>query len=219
MHGKNFYKEIYNRDYFTGKNSFFYGLGYGSFSKLYFNNIFKPIVQFVGGIKNGRVLDIGCAYGFMLQKFPDSWQKFGVDVSEYAINIAQKRLPKTIFVVKNVERSLPFKENFFDVILLNDVLEHLKNPQAALKNVYKILKKEGVLYITTPNLTTPRKTLFRYADEKEHHISMFSHSELKNLLNTLGFRVKEHWTFIDLFVCFLRFRSNAGIDSAFICKK
>ena len=212
------YKKIYTKDYFSGKNSFFWKLGYGNFSSFYFNNLFNPIIKYTKKIKGGKVLDIGCAYGLMLQKFSDYFQKFGVDVSKYAIGIAKKKLPSAIFQIGSAEEKLPFKEDFFDIILFNDVLEHLENPNFALKNIWRVLKKEGILYITTPNLNVVRKKIFRYADEKEHHISLFSHSSLISLLNAKGFKIVEHWTFINLLV-YIRFKSNLGTESAFICKK
>ena len=212
------YKKIYTKDYFSGKNSFFWKLGYGRFSYFYFNNLFKPIIKYIKKMKIRKVLDVGCSYGFMLQKFPDSFQKFGIDVSGYAISIAKKRLPSAIFKIRSAEEKLPFEKDFFDIILFNDVLEHLENPKVALENIWKVLKKGGILYITTPNLNIIRKKIFRYADEKEHHISLFSHSNLISLLNSLGFKIAEHWTFINLLV-YVRLKSNLGTESAFICKK
>lgn len=212
------YKKVYTEDYFSGKTSFFWKFGYGKLGNFYFNNMFKPISKHPKKIKAGRVLDVGCAYGFMLQRFPDSFQKFGVDVSEYAISVAKKRLPLATFKIKGAEEKLPFKKNFFDIILLNDVLEHLENPEVALKNIRKILKKGGILYITTPNLNDIRKNIFKYADKKEHHISLFSHSDLISLLKNRSFKIIERWTFIN-FLVYLRFKSNIGTESGFICRK
>ena len=212
------YKKVYTKDYFSGKNSFFWKLGYGNFARIYFNNLFNPIDKYIKKVEEGKVLDVGCAYGFVLQRFPASFQKFGIDVSEYAINVAKKRLPSAVFMVGNVENKLPFKEDFFDIVILNDVLEHLGNPKAALENIHKVLKKDGVLYITTPNLNVVRKNIFSYADKKEHHISLLAHSDLIKLLKNLRFKIVEHWTFLNFFVYF-RFKSNMGTESGFICKK
>lgn len=210
---------IYNQDYFSGKNSFFWKLGYGRFSAFYFRGLFKPVLKYIGVAKEGKVLDIGCAYGFLLDKFPDSWQKFGIDISEYAIGKARRRLPSANFLVADAQDSLPFEENFFDIVLFNDTLEHLEKPEVALKNVYTVLKRGGILYITTPNLNYIRRILLRDADKKEHHISIFSHLKLRTLLVSSGFSIEEeHTSFYSLF-CILRFKSNMGMESVFICKK
>lgn len=212
------YEEIYNEDYFSGKNSFFHKLGYGRFLGFYFNYLFSPISKYVGEIKAGNVLDVGCAYGFMLQKFSDSFQKFGVDVSEYAINEARKRLPTSEFEVGNIEDELPFKKEFFDIVLMNDVVEHLENPKAALENIWKTLKKGGILYITTPNLNPIRRIMFGYADKKEHHISLFHHLNLIKLVKDLRFKIVENWTYPSGFI-HLRVKSSIGTESVIICKK
>ncbi len=214
------YKKIYTRDYFSGKDSFFYSLGYGKFSQFYFRNLFNPLKSYVQELKQGRVLDVGCAYGFMLQKFPDSFEKFGIDISEHAIAEAKKRLPGATLQVAGAEDALPFPENFFDIVICNDVLEHLENPRAALKNIRCVLKTDGILYLNTPNLNWLRKKVFAYADKREHHISLFPHHALCKLLVQIGFTLVDHWTYtsIPIFI-FMRFRSNIGHESAFICRK
>lgn len=214
------YKAIYTENYFNGKASFFYGLGYGRFSKPYFNNLFYPLRPYLQNIRKGRALDIGCAYGFMLQRFPDSFEKFGMDISDHAIKEATKRLPNAVLKVGEAEKELPFQKNFFDVVTCNDVLEHLEHPTKALEHMYGALKKGGILYINTPNLNMLRRTLFGYADAREHHISLFSHQALLAALTNAGFIVQDHWTWVNIVpFFFLTFRSNLGTESGFICRK
>lgn len=214
------YKETYNRDYFSGRDSFFYKLGYGRLAKIYFNNLFQPLKSHTQKIKKGKVLDVGCAYGFMLRKFPDTFEKFGIDISDYAIREAKKRLPEAALTVGNAEDELPFPERFFDIVICNDVLEHLADPASALKNIRKVLNNNGILYINTPNLNWFRRKVFTYADKKEHHLSLFSHQTLLNLLAESGFEVIDHWTYTNLtYFFFLKFKLTLGVESAFICRK
>lgn len=211
------YGKIYGKDYFSGKNSFFYRLGYGKMPFL-FDSQFKPIKKYAENIKSGNVLDIGCAYGFMLERFPYSFKRFGLDVSEYAIKIAEKRLSDAVLKVGDAQDKIPFKSNLFDIVLMNDVLEHLENPEAALRNTKKVLRKGGMLYITTPNLNAVRRAFFKIPDKREHHISMFKHSDLIRLLEFLGYEILEGWTFINLGK-HIDFKSEIGTESAIICRK
>ena len=214
------YKKVYTREYFSGKNSFFYSLGYGRFLQIPLNSLYRPLRPYVEKIQHGKVLDVGCAYGFMLQRFPDTFEKFGIDVSEYAIKEAKQRNPEATFCVCGAEDKYPLKENSFDIVIANDLLEHLMNPRAALDNMRSVLKEGGILYINTPNLNWFRKKVFAYADKKEHHISLFPHRELLDLLVEVGFTVVDHWTYTNLtYFFFPKFRSNIGIEQAFICKK
>lgn len=214
------YSQIYNKDYFNGKNSFFYMFGYGNgiFTTRFYNKIYQQIEKYIHNKPRVNVLDIGCAYGFILKRFPKHFHKYGLDVSEHAIAIAKKRHPHMNFKVGEIEKKLPYKSNFFDVVIMNDVIEHLKKPEQALINIYSVLKKGGILYITTPNLNFIRKTLFKFADKKEHHISLFSHLDLLSLLKKNKFTILEHWTFFILFF-YLKYSSDFGIESGFICKK
>ncbi len=164
------------------------------------------------------MLDVGCAYGYLLERFPEPFQKYGLDVSEHAIEVAQKRVPKGTFVLGNLEVKLPLKPDFFTVITANDVLEHVQKPQKALENLFKLLKEDGILYITTPNKNKARELLYTKFDSMEHHISLLSHQELKDLLEAVGFTIIDHWTYVNP-LTFFRFNSNIGLESAFICSK
>ncbi len=119
-----------------------------------------------------------------------------------------------------MEKILPFQDETFDIIICNDVLEHLENPVAALENIKKALKKGGILYINTPNLNFFRKKVLGFADKMEHHISLFTHQEMLELLKKVGFKVEKHWTYINYtYFFFVKFNSNTGTESAFICTK
>ncbi|MDP3142864.1 MAG: hypothetical protein Q8N14_02810, partial [Candidatus Omnitrophota bacterium] len=64
------------------------------------------------------------------------------------------------------------------------------------------------------------KKVFAYADKKEHHISLFSHITLFDLLTSVGFKVINSWTYTNItYFFFTKFHSNIGQESAFICKK
>lgn len=215
------YKKIYSDTYFNGENSFFYSLGYGNIFQIpYFNNLFTQIKPHVKRNKKVKVLDVGCAFGYMLKKFPDNCELNGIDISDFAITQAKKLLPNATLKVGGAETTFPFKDNYFDVVICNDVIEHLEHPKKALENMHRVLKKGGVLYINTPNLNSLRKIVFAKPDKMEHHISLFSHADLASTLRGSGFKIIDRWTYTTLPVFFFwKFRSNVGHEQAFICKK
>jgi 2-polyprenyl-3-methyl-5-hydroxy-6-metoxy-1,4-benzoquinol methylase len=118
---------------------------------MYFANSFRLLKPYLENINQGKVLDVGCAFGFMLERFPNSFEKFGIDISEYAVAEAKKRVPNASFQVAGTEDPLPFSENSFDVITCNDVLEHVESPRTALKNIHKALKSNGI-FISIPQI-------------------------------------------------------------------
>lgn len=223
------YAATYSEDYFRGKTSFFYRLGYGRFARFHFDSLVRPLRPYldaclakkarVGGA-SPRVLDVGCAYGLVLARMPEAFERFGVDISEHAIDEARSRFPGATFAIGGAEEQLPFGEGSFDVVMCNDVIEHLERPRLALANIWNALAPGGLLYLNTPNLNSLRRRFFAKADALEHHISLFEHAKLHALLEQLGFDVVDHWTYTDLtYFFFPKFRSNIGVESAFVCRK
>jgi SAM-dependent methyltransferase len=85
----------------------------------------------------------------------------------------------------NTEK-LPYKNYSFDIVILNEVLEHLKNPTKTLNEVKRILKNRGTLVITTPNCG------FLVRNLHPTHISEMTYKDLEKLIRPLGFEVINH---------------------------
>jgi ubiquinone/menaquinone biosynthesis C-methylase UbiE len=103
-----------------------------------------------------RHLDIGCADGtftrFYSEKFPDT-EGYGIDHSFVSIERAKNLMPNGNFQVGNLY-TLPFKDNFFDLVHCAETIEHLEKPEDAIKEMFRVLKTGGTFIITTPNETT-----------------------------------------------------------------
>lgn len=102
----------------------------------------------------GKILDAGCGDGAILanlKKLCSSIEMYGVDIPEKGCRIAAERDITTKLADLNYE--IPFKDDFFDFIIAHEVIEHLIDPDKFLEECNRVLKKEGYLIITTPNLT------------------------------------------------------------------
>ncbi len=138
-----------------------------------------------------RVLELGASLGYFSKIFKD--RGFGVwvtDVSPYIIKKAKKFNRGANFAVENVEKGINTAGGF-DIIFAFEVLEHLKNPKVALKNIKKKLKSGGVFIFSTPFPT--KRSL---ADPT--HINVHNESWWKNLAKSENFRSIKivHATFI-----------------------
>ena len=102
-----------------------------------------------GKKKAGKILDIGCALGHFLSFFPDSFEKYGIDISDFAVEHVNQSLPNAKAASVDISEETPFKEKF-DVITACDVLEHTLNVRGALKNIHSMLKDDGLLVIAVP---------------------------------------------------------------------
>ncbi|MFH1895809.1 MAG: class I SAM-dependent methyltransferase [archaeon] len=115
------------------------------------NHIKKRMHTILRFKKKGNFLDIGCAFGYYLKEASKNFNVFGVDVSGYAIKKARKTVncPETNLIKCSAEK-LPFKDNFFDVIIAVHSIEHIKDYRKVLKECSRVLKKDGILFLDFP---------------------------------------------------------------------
>jgi len=150
--------------------------------------------------KEDKILEIGCSYGFLFKYLKEYKNKIGTDISVHAIEKAKKINPNDKFKIMDAEK-LNFEERTFNLILAFDILEHLNNPENCIKEVARVLKKGGVLILTTPNPDSYSKKIkkenwFAYKDPT--HISINSSKFWCNLLVKNDFSIEKNTT-IDLF--------------------
>ena len=101
--------------------------------------------------KNGKFLDVGCSVGYILEAAREKgFEPYGVEISPIAINFAKKELELNVF--EGYLEDANFSNNFFDVITMYNLLEHIPNPSGLIQETSKILKPDGVIEIWTPNI-------------------------------------------------------------------
>ncbi len=140
----------------------------------------------------GALLDIGCATGVFLhgmQKHP-GWTLKGLELSEKAASLARRQYG--LEVVTGSIDEVRFPESAFDAVTLWDVLEHLHDPAAALVEISRILKPDGILVFRIPNGDGWDARLFGpywSGYEPPRHLYVFSRSHISRLLQQTGFSV------------------------------
>jgi 2-polyprenyl-3-methyl-5-hydroxy-6-metoxy-1,4-benzoquinol methylase len=141
--------------------------------------------------KSGRILDIGCGDGeFLLNFKKKGWNTYGIDTSPLAYSLSKNKIIKNIFNTTLTE--CRFGDNFFDVITLNNVIEHVDDPEHLIKEIFRILKKEGILFILTPNIESYQckitKQYWIHLDIPRH-LYLYSPKSLATLLEKHFFTV------------------------------
>ncbi len=213
--GSRFYREIYNKDYFTGRKSFFYKLGYWNSRGV--NR--KKLAALLRYKRGGKLLDIGCAFGFVMEEFQRDFAVFGLDVSEYAIEHALHDVPRKNMLVHDVEKDLPFPDDYFDAVTCFDVLEHVRRPEIVVRNMRRHLKRGGILFISTPNRNILRRLFFSLFDRMEHHISMMPKKKVERMLARNGFVMEMVRTAMNFGIFQIWLDSRFGLETVVICRK
>ncbi len=114
----------------------------------------KIINKFTKKFTNKTILDIGCGDGQFLEELHKSRKEanlIGLDYSKYKLKKAKLRLPFE-FNQCNLEDGIPLQESSISVAYSGEVIEHIYNPDLMLDEIYRVLKKNGLLVISTPNL-------------------------------------------------------------------
>jgi len=120
-------------------------------SKICYNLILNLINRRIASGGRNRILDVGCGDGSFVIKFREHCETFGVDISQNAVKVA-KEAGVNAYKVDVSSQKLPFQDEYFDIIYMGDVIEHLTDPDHAIKEVTRVLKQSGFLVLSTPNL-------------------------------------------------------------------
>lgn len=141
-------------------------------------------------IKNKKVLDIGCWSGqYDKLAVSEAKELVGIDPDEEAIKFAQRTIKGATFL-QGSALDLPFKDKSFDVVMFNDVIEHVpKNSElTCIKEIYRVLKPDGILLLSTC-YKHPIAVLFDPAFWAFGH-RHYSKKELNNMLLKNNFSVE-----------------------------
>jgi SAM-dependent methyltransferase len=149
--------------------------------------VFVPerIPFFQAAIGRGRrVLDLGCRSGAFTRHFLEGNEVVGLDVDRAALAKAAELGIET--VVGDVEDTLPFADESFDVVVAGELLEHLRFPDALVAETRRVLRPGGVLVGSVPNafrLQSRLRFLRGHPPEDDPtHLHMFSASIVRALL-------------------------------------
>jgi SAM-dependent methyltransferase len=142
----------------------------------------------------GVLLDIGCGTGDFIEYVSNisGWKCIGIEPNNFAFS--RSKIRKIIFNGDVAQFYKEFPDAQFDVITLWNVIEHLYSPANELGVIYKILRDDGILVITTPNVNSTAARLFgRYwiGYELPRHLYVFSNETIAKLLQKTGYIPKE----------------------------
>lgn len=128
-----------------------------------------------------RVLDIGCGTGTTLKELEPLGTGYGIDVSPKAVQYCLEGGVDQVCVADAA--ALPYRGERFDLIISVDVLEHVDDDVAALKEMYRVCRPGGVLFLTVPAFGF----LWSRRDELAHHKRRYTLKEVREKLPLADF--------------------------------
>jgi ubiquinone/menaquinone biosynthesis C-methylase UbiE len=178
----------------------------------------RLVFRLAGIVAEDRVLEVGCESGKLLVRAPSGAYCVGTDISSAALSDARRLFAsqgrRGAFVLADAQMNLPFRESSFDVILCSEMLEHVPEPVAALRNIRKVAGANGRIVVSVP-IERPKVALkhalkrLRVLDriapglessQSEWHLHAFSLRLLRTLAGDAGLKISRkrnvwgfHW--------------------------
>jgi len=157
---------------------------------------FNEIMRMCGDTTNKIILELGAGRYKLAECF-----------REYKKSITMDAVGRPT-IKCDLNKGIKLKNNSVDIIIAGEIIEHLRNPEFILNECKRVLKKNGILVLSVPNCCSFKlriKLLFGIldtafcvpADEEfkwEKHNTDFSYEIIKNLLNKVGFEIKDYQT-------------------------
>lgn len=140
------------------------------------------------GSKRPALLDVGCGYGWILDRLGDSFDLHAIDVSPHALARVGGRVSDAVVAVADIEEGIPFSRRFDAVIAVN-VLEHLRDPAAAVTAIHDALVPGGVVVVHLPTIDNAvSRIIYGMTYARDHtHVYRPSAKAVRALFASAGF--------------------------------
>ena len=187
---KNIYKNLYDKDVL----------------QLSKNPRVKIMLDMINGLRlrNKKILDIGCYDGTLLSQIKNKKNLFhGIEANDYCVKQCKKKGIKVKNFFFDDKTSFPYVDNFFDLIIIGEIIEHVYDTDFFLRDIHRILSRNGRLILSTPNIASFGRRIMLLLGinpiletspneaKSSGHIRYFTFETITTLLNKNGFIIEE----------------------------
>lgn len=179
---------IYGADYFCGGES---GEGQRAAAELKraTARLYLRQIERYHGVQPSRLLEVGCGKGeFLAEAEQSGWEVVGVEYSTSACEAARHCLQQGSVICGQLSES-GLESGSFDLCVIADVIEHIRDPVVFLREIHRLLKPGGTLFVCTPSLDSWSARLMgqKWMEFKIEHLSYFDRKTIQTALIKSGF--------------------------------
>jgi ubiquinone/menaquinone biosynthesis C-methylase UbiE len=164
---------------------------FAKYSMYWWSNRFNAILARRYGRRGARLLEVGSGMGHLVGQLEDTFKTYGIDVNHWAVNKSKEAARKTHLQTASAQE-LPFSNHSFNVVIIKHIVEHLPDPQRAIREIGRVTENGGILILATPNLDSllkPWKGKKWIGYQDPTHISLKRPAEWLSFIEDAGFEL------------------------------
>lgn len=124
---------------------------FAKYSMYWWSNRFNAMLARRYGKRGGRLLEIGSGMGHLVGQLEDTFEAYGMDLNHWAVKQSKSVVENTELQTASAQE-LPFSDHSFNVVIIKHIVEHLPDPEKAIREIGRVTEPGGTLILATPNL-------------------------------------------------------------------
>ena len=167
-------------------------VSFARYSQYWWSNRFYAMLARRHGRRGARLLEVGSGLGHLVAQLEDSFETHGLDVNYWAVRQSKSVISKTCLQTSSAQE-LPFADRSFNVVIIKHIVEHLPDPDKAIREIGRVTQPGGTLILATPNLDSllkPWKGDRWIGYQDPTHISLKRPAEWVSFIEEAGFTIK-----------------------------
>ncbi len=181
----------FGKEFFDGDRK--YGYGGLSYNPKYWENVVKDFVNYYKLKADAKILDVGCAKGYMLYDFKRQYpglEIYGIDISEYAIDNCHPEVKNNLQV--GYAENLKFEDNFFDLVISINTVHNLELEDciSSIKEISRVSKGNSFITVDAYNSDEEKERMFKWNLTAK---TIMSTNEWKDTFKKIGYNGNFYW--------------------------